>query len=186
MLSLYLTMLESEEDKITLSQLYEETKYTCLHVAIKITKDKAMAEDAVHNAFLEVIKRKDEIFKLSSGKRKSYIVIITKNKAIDLWRKENRRSTVPFEDEDNELSSNEPDIGVNFVNQESFELLIHCISLLPEIYKTAFELKYVHDMGNSEIAKTLSLTPRTVSMRIHRAKLKLQEIIEKEGLFDEP
>jgi len=50
-------------------------------VAFLFTKNHAMAEDAVHNAFLSVIENKEKIFPLPCGKRKSLIVIITKHKA---------------------------------------------------------------------------------------------------------
>lgn len=54
MLMIYLAMLEGEQDKLKMTELYEEFRYDCLHVALKITNNMAMSEDAVHNAILGV------------------------------------------------------------------------------------------------------------------------------------
>ena len=78
MLFMYLSMLETEDERFAFEKLYEKARHTCLHVALAITKNQAMAEDAIHNAFLYAIKNKEKIFALPCGKLKSYIVLITK------------------------------------------------------------------------------------------------------------
>lgn len=181
MLTFYLSILNTEEDKLTFAEIYEQVKSTCLHVAIKITKNQAMAEDAVHNAFLAVIKHKDEIFNLPCGKRKSKIVIITKNKAIDLLRAQNKYSYVSTDEMSDEIFIDDFDISKCIENQEAVENLLNHIASLPEIYKSVFELRYVHEMNNIEIAELLDITPKAVSTRISRAKIMLKEMIEKEA-----
>jgi len=62
--------------------------------------------------------------------------------------------------------------------QEGAERVIECISKLPDIYKTAFESRYINDMSNQEIAKLLDITPKAVSTRISRAKEMLKELLK--------
>jgi RNA polymerase sigma-70 factor (ECF subfamily) len=168
----YLSMLETENEKQTFAQIYEETRHACYHVAVSITKNAAMAEDAVHNAFLSVIENKEKIFSMPCGKRKSLIVIITKHKAIDLTRKK-----------DNQFSSEEIEIADDFdlcdifESQEGYAYLINCIKTLPEKYKTVFYLRYVKDMNNMEIAALLGITNKAVSTRLARAKQMLREMV---------
>ena len=181
MLTFYLSMLDTEEEKLTFTEIYEHLKFPCLHVAMKITKNQAMAEDALQNGFLSVIKHKDEIFNLPREKMKSRIVIIVKNKAIDLLRADNKYATKAMDEMPEDVLKDTFDISTYVENQESFERLIYFISTLPEIYKTTFELRYVHGMQNPEIAELLNITPKTASMRIARAKLILQEMLKKEG-----
>ena len=57
------------------------------YVANDILKDNYLAEDAVHKAFLKLINHLDKIWETESQKTKSFIVIITKNIAIDMYRK---------------------------------------------------------------------------------------------------
>ena len=42
MLMFYLAMLETEEEQATFEEIYEEFRYSCLHVALIITKNQAM------------------------------------------------------------------------------------------------------------------------------------------------
>lgn len=60
MLILYLSMLETTHEKSKMAELYSLHKYASLHVALSITHDQRMAEDAVHDAFIQVIKNKDK------------------------------------------------------------------------------------------------------------------------------
>ena len=55
---IYLQMIESDEDKSKFEQLYIMYKGLMFHVAMKILKNEFDAEDAVHQAFLSLIKMK--------------------------------------------------------------------------------------------------------------------------------
>lgn len=57
-------MLDTEQERKKVKELYEEHKYALLHDAIKIIKNQDMAEDAVHNAFISIIEKKEKIFKI--------------------------------------------------------------------------------------------------------------------------
>jgi RNA polymerase sigma-70 factor (ECF subfamily) len=179
MLAFYLAMLESEEDKNSFTKLYEQFRFPCYHVALKITQSRELAEDAVHNAFIAVIKHKDEIFDLPCGKWKSKIVIITKNKAIDLIRAEKTRAYSPIDDMGDAASADGFDISSVIEDQEAYEYLINCIGSLPEIYISALEMRCVLDMSNQEISDYLGITPKAVSMRISRAKIMLKDLMNR-------
>jgi RNA polymerase sigma-70 factor (ECF subfamily) len=183
MLLFYLNMLDTEEEKLSFTDLYEQTRLMCFYVAMKITHNEAIAEDAVQNAFLSVIKHKDRILSMPCGKRRSQIVIITKNKAIDLMRSENLHPTKPIDEtEKGEGIADNFDVSEYVVGQESAERLVNMIRTLPEIYKTAFELRYVHEKSNAEIAELLGISSKAVYMRISRARNMLQELVDKERM----
>ena len=55
MLSYLLAALESEEDKRRFTELYEENHVRAEQTALRILRDPHDAEDAVQNAFLQVI-----------------------------------------------------------------------------------------------------------------------------------
>ena len=61
MLSYLLAALESEEDKRRFTELYEENHVRAEQTALRILRDPHDAEDAVQNAFLQVIHHFDEI-----------------------------------------------------------------------------------------------------------------------------
>lgn len=183
MLTFYLSILESDSDKSSFEKFYEKHKLRCLHIACKVTGgNQAMAEDALHNAFLVIIKDWKNFSALSGGKQLSRFVIIVKNKAIDLMREAKRKDHNELDDENNDSADEASEVSIIVENNEGYKSLLGCISELPEIYKVVFELRFIQDSGNNEIAGLLGITPRTVSMRLHRARFVLQDKLIKEGL----
>ena len=57
MLVYYLQMLDTPEEKIRFEQIYLKYRGLMYHVADGILHDRQEAEDAVHNAFLRIIKK---------------------------------------------------------------------------------------------------------------------------------
>ena len=181
MLAFYLSMIDNEEDKLTLTRIYKKLSQRCYHIAKYITKDSGLAEDAVHDAFMSVIKHKDKILKMPCEKRTSLIVIIVKNKAIDIIRKQSIRTGVPFDDDYTEITQHHPDVSKLVEDDEMYSYLLKCIASLPEKYKVVAEMRYVLELNNQEIAELIGIKPQNVSMRINRARLMLQAMLEKKG-----
>lgn len=86
----YLTMIENSSDQTKFEELYLTYKKTMFYVATDILKDAYLAEDAVHQAFIRIIENLDKINQIDCHKTRSFIVIITKNIAIDNYRKRKR------------------------------------------------------------------------------------------------
>lgn len=77
MLSYLLAALESEEDKRRFTELYEENHVRAEQTALRILRDPHDAEDAVQNAFLQVINHFDEISEIPCKKLGFWIISIT-------------------------------------------------------------------------------------------------------------
>ena len=178
MLAFYLTILDSEEDKRTFAEIYEHLKQKCFKVAFAITRNTSSAEDAVHDAFLAVIKHKEKIFSLPCEKRASLIVIITRNKSLDRLKADKVRAYTPIDDARIDEAFGTPDVSFVAESRESYEHLINCISSLPATIKAAAEMKFVAGLRTSEIAELLSITPQNVSMRIKKAREALAKSLE--------
>ena len=67
------------------------------HIAFEVLKDDALAEDAVQDAFVKIIKHLDDLGEIKCHKTKSFIVIIVRNSAIDILRKEKRQMYINLE-----------------------------------------------------------------------------------------
>lgn len=76
MLSYLLAALESEEDKRRFTELYEENHVRAEQTALRILRDPHDAEDAVQNAFLQVIHHFDEISEIPCKKLGFWIISI--------------------------------------------------------------------------------------------------------------
>ena len=178
MTTFYMSELSTNDVKRRLGDIYTQYMNIAFRAAIRISNNWAMAEDAVHNGFMQIIKDWDKFLQLPYDKQRSRIVIIVKNKMIDLVRKE--KYQVPFDEIEEYTECVNYDLITMFERIEDAQILRECVAKLPEIYKTVLELRYFHEMSNAEIAETLGIEPNNVGVRIFRAIEFLTKIV-KEG-----
>lgn len=172
---IYLSLFENEQEKVKFTELYEAYRLTMLYTANCVLNNQLLAEDAVHNAFLKIIEIFDKIDDPFCSKTRSLIVIITKHKAIDILRKEKGLAVQALEGIEYSLENDQPDPLDLVMSKEGYDVLIKNINKLPEIYKTALELKYFHQYSDNEIAQILDITPKNANQRVHRAKRLLKK-----------
>ena len=94
---IYLSLLDSREDKNKFTQLYNTYRYTMLYTADNILQDKGLAEDAVHDAFLRIAKNLHKTGAVDSPRTKAFVVIIVRNIALTMAKRHGRN--LLFEDE---------------------------------------------------------------------------------------
>lgn len=171
-------MFNNEQEKKRLEELYEAFRYDCLHVALRITKNQMIAEDAVHDAFLAVIKHKDKMLTLKDGDFRNRIIIIVKNKCIDMIRKNRHLSAVPVEDLENELTAADLSVEIQFIRQDDILHMTKCMAKIDRISRLVLQMKYIQGLSYQEIGKILGMTSKHVDTRIMRAKQKMRKLIE--------
>jgi RNA polymerase sigma-70 factor (ECF subfamily) len=176
MLMLYMSMIDSSEEKRKFERLYLAHKQTMYYVALGILKDVQEAEDAVHQAFLRVMDRLDKIDEQDCHKTRAYLVVITESTAIDIYRKRKRARTVSFDELEIYIAS---DIESDY---EEKDAIIRAINALPVNYAVVLKLRYSHGHTDGEIAALLNITEENVRQRIARAKKKLNKLLEAEGV----
>lgn len=157
---IYLAMIDSPDDQAKFERVYNKYRYLMLHVANKILQNHHDAEDAVHQAFIAVIENLEKIIEVDSPKTRSYLVIITERKAIDLMRYNNRRQT---------LELNEDIAGVE-IPFEMDNPVATAIAKLPAHYREVLLLRFNNGFTTREIASILSISDSGVRKMIVRAK----------------
>lgn len=180
MLSFYLSIIETEEDKSKFEKLYYDYRALMKYIALDILQDEQLAEDAVHNAFIKLTNYLDKIDENDCHKTKGFIVIVIRSVAKDMYRKRKR---------DLELSLNE---NITYSISDDFSLtsfgidaVVSKIECLPVIYRDALMLKYVYELENKQIAKLLKIKESTLRKRLERAKVMLAELLEKENEYND-
>jgi RNA polymerase sigma-70 factor (ECF subfamily) len=173
-------IIQDEQERLKIADIYEKYRYKCLHIALNIVKNQEMAEDAVEDAFIEVIKQKNKILSMECSDLVPYLVTIVKSRAINIIKKTNRISDTPIEDLNETIESGEIPVDEQVISKQGFERLLAHVSNLDENYKIVFEMKYRDCLSNGEIAEILNITLKNVEMRLYRAKLKLRKLIEGE------
>jgi len=179
MLPVYLAMLDGEEEKSKFELLYLTYRKLMFHVANGILNDEGLAEDAVHQAFLKILKNFDKVGEISCHKTRSYVVIIVRNAAINMYNSRKRHSAVPIKEAAFCAAGNFPE------QTENLDGLAKAVLKLPAIYKDALKLKYVQEFSNAEIAGMLGISESAVRKRLERARRMLEEIMGREGNSDD-
>ncbi|MBQ7976872.1 MAG: RNA polymerase sigma factor [Clostridia bacterium] len=178
MLLILLEMLDGEEENIFL-EFYEENKKMLFSVAYKLVGNEHLAENALQEAFISIIKNKDKMLELKGERLKKWSVIIVKNKCIDIMRKEGRMETLHLEDEKIATEAVTEDETLKKYEAETIK---RYLGELDELSKQILYLKYLFGYSYKEISQTVNVSEKNAEMRVYRAKNKLREMIAREGI----
>jgi len=164
----YLQMIETEEDCDKFTTMYKEYCQNLHGIAMIYLRNYHDAEDAVHQAFLSILKNMDKISDVDCLKTKSYVVIITEHKALDLLRARKKALPRDFEEEP---------IGVTIPPPGEDELAA-ALAKLPARYREILLLHYHHGYSRKELAQMLELSYVAVQQLLWRAKDALRKQLE--------
>ncbi len=168
----YVQAIDNDQERAKFEQLYLRYRNLMFHLAQGILHNDRDAEDAVHNAFLYLVEHMDKIEDPQCPKTKGYIVTITESRAIDIYRRKNRHPQLSLEDA--QLGW-EPDMS-------QASTIARCLAQLPKRYRQVLLLKFSHGYTDRELAQLLHITPANAAKLVYRAKQKLDDICQKEGI----
>lgn len=177
---LYLSMLDTQEEKDKFTEIYEQYQHFCWYVANGILNDAHLAEDAVQEAFLALARHLGKVEEVESPRTRKFLMTIVKSKAVDLLRKEKGSPALYGEESEAEIADEKTDLLGDYITQENYNRLISCVLELDEIYRVVFEYKYLHELSDREIADILGVSAKVVNVRFFRARKKLRDMIQKE------
>ena len=172
MLIYYLQMLDTPEEKVRFEQIYLKYRGLMYRVADSILHNR---QDAVHNAFLKIIKKLSRFQNTPAQDLAPQIVVIARNEAISLLRK--RKGDAPLEEQDGLA---EPSEAVS-----DYHALVDSFTRLPRTYRAVMEMKLLLGYSDGEIAAKLGLSKSAVSTRVSRGRQMLRDIVEQEGFLME-
>ena len=173
MINLYLSVLETDEDRCQFEDIYRQYKNRMYKFAIGILHNNEDAEDVVQQSFLTIANNFDKIKSFSCHEMNSYIVIIIRNTSINLYNKNKRNS-----ERSTELDEQQTAVEVDFFNNIDYEHLVQIISRLPLIYKEILLLHYVEEFTVKQISAMLGISIDNVRKRTERAKKLLKAELE--------
>lgn len=174
----YLLLLETERDREQFQAVYEENYLKMYHIVLGILKQKADAENAVHEAFLTLAENFGKYSHLTGSKMTVFCITIAKNKAIDILRKQKHYSAAELEDlilYDERAEAN-PE-NAQAASEES-DRIRKALKNISHVLQEALVLKYYYGMSNREIAKMQGVSKKAVEMRLYRGKQKLKGILD--------
>ncbi len=154
------------EDCTKFENIYYTYRSMLFNFAKSMVKNEQDAEDILQNALIKIADNLDCINSVDSRQTASFLMVITKNCALDFLRRQ--KNTVSIDDSSlfDIADSNLEDL----VSQVNYGELCLCIKNLPSPYNEVLYFHFVYDYSVKETAKILSRKPTTVKMQLVRGK----------------
>ena len=151
-------------------ELYEQKMF---RVALSVLHDETLAEDAVQEAFLQLIKHKVYFADAGSDDCKRYIITVIRNASINIYNKrKNENQIVSFTENLEAVCESEAIAPDENLAENDYEPLMNT---LPEKYYDVVYLLVVKDYSISETAQCLGITEANVRKRYERAKKMMRQ-----------
>ena len=145
-----------------------------------ISKD--AIDDCVNDVFLAVWQNAGQ-FKGEPEDFKKWIGMMTKYKAIDIFRKLEKQLAREHGDDLLDQKSSGEDVQEQLITKEENKDLLLAISKLEELDRDIFMMKFYLQLSNVEIAEALHLSKAAVENRLYRGKKKLATKIQLKERF---
>lgn len=175
MLALLATAAETgQAEKFT--ALYQRYYRALCGLAFSILREPQAAEDAVHNAFVNILKNLDKIEEIDCSKTRSFLIVITRRECFRLY---NARKADPVLDWEEAAPSSDGDVvWEEIARTADAEALAAAMRSLSETDRQLLIGKYAYGYRYRELAELFGLTEKNVSVRILRAKQKLVSLLK--------
>jgi RNA polymerase sigma-70 factor (ECF subfamily) len=146
------------------ARLYEQHYAAVYHTALRITGNRADAEDALQTVFLRILNQGGRLD--SADAPGAYLRRAAANAAVDQLRRRYSHGEMPLEN-----------ASVHIVKEETAflkEQLRRALASLEQGDAILFLLRYVEGMSNGELAEMFGQKKNHIAVRLHRIRQTLQ------------
>jgi RNA polymerase sigma-70 factor (ECF subfamily) len=159
---------------------YERTVYI---MVLSLLRNEADAEDAAQETFLKAFRNLNKF--RAESKFSTWLISIALNEARRRLRARKSHGTVTLDAGPGEKGHVSPALLQDWrevpseilERQEVRRILQQAVMTLPEIYREIFLLRDVEELSVRESATTLGISEGAVKIRLHRARMMLQETL---------
>ena len=171
-----------------LREMYKNHRDVMFAEAKEILGDYALAEDAVQQAFLKLIKKFENFQTGDFEITRSFLRIVVKNVAIDMYNSRNKNGSNceyidEFKNDEVCTCSLTKTPCDEVIEKESNNRIYEIIRKLPQKYRDVLILEKIYGYSQREIAEILNISYDAVKKRMERAKKKVKDGLRKEELI---
>ncbi|SMP41269.1 RNA polymerase sigma factor [Anoxynatronum buryatiense] len=177
----FLMVIPNPEIRSKLEMVYLKYQKVMYYMALKILKNPQDAQDVVQASVIKLAPYMEKMEDIDCNKTKAYIVTVVRNTSIDLYRKKQRRSLVPFDDIEDQIPDEADSMDNVMIRVGDAAWIKEKLKQLKPEYAEVLMLKYYSDFKDQEIADTLSIPKANVRVRLSRARAALRKLVEKEA-----
>ena len=161
--------------KVTFQTHVLPLKNILFRLALRITQNRAEAEDVVQETMMKVWNRRDEWQQIES--MEAFCLTICRNLSLDKLRRMDNQVLSLDDDQQSEASSFDPIDNSHMANPEEqtvqhdrLQLVRQFINQLPEKQRSCMQLRDIEGLSYKEIAQTMGITQEQVKVNIFRAR----------------
>lgn len=156
-------------DRSALRAIYDAMAPVLFSVALRLLRNRGLAEDALQDAFLQIWRNADR-FDSARGPARAWMIGVLRYRALDRINAETRHAS----------SGEMPDIAEEVpVSIEDRSALATCLGELPETSRRCVVLAYVEGLSHHEIAAHMERPLGTVKSWILRGLSTLKKCLER-------
>lgn len=173
--------MESSNNQASIHAVLGEVAGPVLRYLERYVGDHAVAEDLRQ----ETLARIATGFSAFAGRSsiKTWAISIANRVAADYFRHPDRRTRIVELTEALEPEDPALEIGDRAIEYEMNACVRQVIDSLPETFRSALILHDLEELGVAETARICECTLATAKIRIHRARQRLKEALQKECVF---
>lgn len=175
--------IEDDEQRNELETFYKENLNCLLNIAYANLHNQSDAEDAVQEAFQDIVRKPEIFFRVAPEKRVAFMNTVVRNISVDMFNKKNKR---PLEELDEEESYDDNPFSFedSMIGKLSRERLKHIIKLLPELQRDVLTHRCLFGFSTAETAEILKISESAVKKRLQMAKENVRKYVQKEELYE--
>lgn len=161
--------------------LYEEFKIPLYHLIFSMIKDNEKTADILQDTFIKIIRKIDQL--QDFNKLKHWIFRIAVNSTINVLNRDKRLS-LPGDDLEilyDRMAVDDFQVLQSEDPEELRALILELVERLPLKQRIVFNLKYVENFKESEIAEILDIPVGTVKSRLNISRNRIKEWLERES-----
>src|SRR5580700_9581017 len=168
-------------DVAAVGLLYDRYASTLLPVALRILRERAEAEDVLHDAFVAVSDRAGQ-YVPERGSVVAWLVTLVRNLSIDRTRRRDRRGTLARDVIAHEPAPSTRSPETQTADAAQREQVRRALASLPDVQRETLEIAFFEGLSYPEIAERENVPLGTIKSRAARAITSLREALEKEGV----
>jgi RNA polymerase sigma-70 factor (ECF subfamily) len=173
-----LIALVGRGDDEALGALYDRFSRVAYGLALRVLRDRSLAEDAVQDAFL-TIWRSAATFAPERSRPSTWILTLVHRRAVDLVRREERRRGEPLEPV---AEPGAPTADEEAALRSQRRTVQEALRRLPDEQREALELAYYGGFTQSELAERLGQPLGTIKSRMFTGLSRLRDLLAEAGI----
>jgi RNA polymerase sigma factor (sigma-70 family) len=165
----------ADGDRVAFEDVYRRTSVKLFGVCLRILPVRQEAEEALQEAYLSVWRRA-ATFDASKGSAMTWLITLTRNRAVDRLRSGGKVATAPIELAD-QVPDPAPAASTLLEIGEDQQRLAHCLGTLDGGDAGLIRTAFFEGSTYAELASRAATPLGTIKSRIRRALLKLKDCL---------